>query len=143
MPYSQLYYHIVWATKNREPLLDATVEAEIGDNIKAKASGLGGVVHALNGMPDHVHLVVSIPARISVAKFVGQVKGSASSRHNRLQRDGPMLYWQGEYAVFSLDRKRLPYHVRYVERQKQHHAEETTIGILERLGTAKDEHADP
>jgi hypothetical protein len=99
--------------------------------IRAKVLGLEGSFFALNGMPDHVHLVASIPPKISVAEFIGQVKGVSATRYNKLRRPGPPLYWQEEYGVFSFDKKRLPPVVAYVAGQKQHHAEQRLIPALE------------
>jgi putative transposase len=58
MPYWQLYYHIVWATKNRLPLLIPEAEPLIFSFIQNKALDLEATVYALNGSLDHVHLVV-------------------------------------------------------------------------------------
>ncbi len=131
MSYYQLYYHLVWATKNRQPLLTAVVEPIIYEYMRLKAYGLEAIIHALNGMEDHVHMVATIPPKIAVAKFVGQVKGVASTKYNQRYPDNP-FFWQAEYSAFSFDKKRLPYVVAYVERQKQHHAENSLIPVLER-----------
>ncbi|MBC8509729.1 MAG: IS200/IS605 family transposase [Anaerolineales bacterium] len=132
MPYWQLFYHIVWATKHRVPILTAETEPIIHNYLQKKAVGLGAIVFALNGWNDHVHMVVSIPPKISVAKFIGQVKAVASTKFNKSGHAIISFYWQAEYAVFSFDRKRLPNYIKYVERQKEHHQEKTTIPILER-----------
>jgi REP element-mobilizing transposase RayT len=132
MPYWQLFYHIVWSTAERLPLLTPKVEGEVHQFLRAKAQDLEGVVFAVNGMPDHVHLVVSIPPKVAVAHFIGQIKAVASTKHNSKRLQDSPLAWQGEYGVFSFDGKRLPNYVRYVERQKEHHAEGTTLPILER-----------
>ncbi len=132
MPYWQLFYHIVWATKNREPILTAEIEPIIHNYLRTKAIGLGAIVFALNGWYDHVHMVVSIPPKLGIAKFVGQVKAVASTKFNKSGHPTVSFYWQTEYAVFSFDRKRLPNYIAYVERQKEHHQEKTLIPILER-----------
>jgi REP element-mobilizing transposase RayT len=131
VPYCQLYYHIVWATRGREPLLTIDREPLVFGFVRAKAIGLGGVVYALNGTDDHVHLVASIPPRIAVADFIGQVKGVASARFNKTMSQPP-LYWQAEYGAFTFDGKRLANVVAYVERQKEHHVARTLIPVLER-----------
>lgn len=133
MPYWQLYYHIVWTTKNRLPLLTEDRETIIHGYLRSKAIGLGATVFALNGVPDHVHMVVSIPPKIALSKFIGQVKGVASTKFNKSGLNDPPLFWQDEYGVFSFDRKRLPYYIAYVEGQKEHHAQATTISVLERF----------
>jgi len=137
MPYTQLYYHLVWSTKHRAPLITPEAEPIIYGFLRAKAVGLGAIVFALNGWYDHVHLIVSIPAKIAVAKFVGQVKATASTRFNKSGHPHAPIYWQAEYAAFSTDKKRLPYHIRYVERQKQHHGGGEVIPILERFDAAE------
>ncbi len=132
MPYWQLFYHIVWSTKDRLPLLTPDVEAIIHDLLRGKAVGLGATVFALNGVFDHVHLVVAIPPRIAVAKFIGQIKAVASTKFNKSRVSEVSFFWQEEYGVFSFDGKRLPNYIAYVERQKVHHAQGTIIPILER-----------
>ena len=132
MPYWQLFYHIVWSTKDRLPLLTPEVEAVIYGFLRSKAIGLGATLFALNGTVDHVHMVTAIAPAIAVAKFIGQVKGVASTKFNKSGQSANPFFWQEEYGVFSFDGKRLPNYIAYVERQKEHHAQGTTISILER-----------
>lgn len=134
MPYFQLFYHLVWAVWGREPLLTSTVEPTIHALLKSKCLKLEGHVYALDGVEDHVHLVVSIPAKLAVADFVGQVKGAASAQFNKRNILGRPFLWQAEYGAFSLDAKRLPHHVAYVENQKAHHSSGTLIPVLEKAG---------
>jgi REP element-mobilizing transposase RayT len=132
MPYWQLIYHVVWATKNRLPLLTPEVEPVVHGLLCGKASGLEATIFAINGTADHVYMVVAIPPKIAVAKFIGQVKGVASTRFNKAESSPTLLYWQTEYGAFSFDGKRLPNYIRYVERQKEHHAQGSIIPVLER-----------
>lgn len=131
MPYHQLYYHLVWATRNREPLLTPEVEPIVYDLLRAKAVGLGAIVFALGGWVDHVHMVASIPPVIAVSKFIGQTKGATSTRFNK-GGHGSLLFWQDEYAALTFDAKRLANYIAYVQRQKEHHSQGTTIAPLER-----------
>jgi putative transposase len=132
MPFWQLFYHIVWSTKQRNPLITPEAEEIIYGLIRKKAIGLGATVIALNGVSNHVHLVTAIPPKIAVATFIGQIKGVSSATYNRLANQKTSLYWQDEYGVFSFDKKRLPNYIAYVERQKEHHSQGKTIPILER-----------
>ena len=50
MPYWKLYYHFIWGTKNRLPLIGPTLEPELYRVIAAKAQDMGGFVHAIGGM---------------------------------------------------------------------------------------------
>ena len=132
MPYWQLFYHLVWSTKNRQPLLTPRVEKEIYGLLTSKAVGLNAIVYAIGGSVDHVHMVVSIPPAISVSRFVGQVKGATSALFNKSGLSDKRFQWQDEYSAFSFDAKRLPNYIEYVEKQKAHHRDGRAIPILER-----------
>ncbi len=143
MPYWKLYYHLVWATHEREYWLTPKVEPVVHGFIRSKAVGLGGTVYAVNGIEDHVHVVVAIPPRISVARFTGQLKGVSSSRLNKSGLLDHTFAWQGEYGAVSFDAKRLPNYIAYVEAQKEHHGRGTTIPALERTREPADVIAEP
>jgi putative transposase len=70
MPYYRLYYHVIWTTKGRESSITQSNRSLIYNAISSKVDGLGGIVHALNGMEDHVHLVVTIPPKIAIGSFI-------------------------------------------------------------------------
>lgn len=131
MPYWRLYYHIVWATKHREPLIAEDFQPSLHDAIAAKVIDLGGVAHAVGSVADHVHLVASVPPRIALSKLVGQVKGNSSHLVNHEIRPGYRFAWQDEYGVVSLDQRRLPQVVEYVHAQAQHHGRGTVLQHLE------------
>jgi len=122
MPYWKLFYHLVWATRYRERVIQPAIESVLHDLLRSKAAGLGGTVFALNGMEDHIHLVVSVPPKLALADF---------NKSGLLDRP---LYWQEEYGILSFDQKRLPRYVAYVENQKAHHARADLIPVLERTG---------
>jgi putative transposase len=124
------YYHLVWATHNRLPLITTASEPELYSYITRKSKTLDCPLHAIGGMADHIHLVVSIPPRLSTAEFVKHVKGSSSRFMNRAVLNQEFA-WQQEYGVFSLGGKQLEQAIAYVNNQKQHHANTTCIRTLE------------
>ena len=132
MPYWKLYYHFIWGTKNRLPLIDSTLEPELYRVIVAKAQKLKGFVHAIGGIEDHVHLGVSFPPKVVPAKFIGDVKGNSSHYVNHVIKPDFEFYWQDEYGVLSFGERNLASVVRYIHDQKQHHAEGTLIAAMER-----------
>jgi len=133
MPYWKLYYHFIWGTKNRQPLIDTILESELYRAIAAKAQDLGGFVHALGGIEDHVHLAVSVPPKIAPAKFIGDVKGNSSHFINHVIQPDFEFYWQDEYGVLSFGERNLASVVRYIHDQKQHHKDGTLISAMERI----------
>lgn len=131
MSYWKLFYHFVWTTKCRMPWITAEVARQLYPVIVAKAVALGGLVHAVGGTEDHVHLVVSVPPKVALARFIGEVKGSSSHFANHELRLDGHVSWQEEYGVVSLREQDLPKVVRYVRDQQRHHAQSDTIARLE------------
>ena len=132
MPFYRLYYHIVWATKDRRPLLVPEIESIVHSMLREKARKLDPTVYTVGGVADHVHLVATIPPKLAVATFVGQVKGATATQFNKLNHYAGSVYWQREYGAFTFDQKRLHQVVDYVLRQKEHHANGNLIPVLER-----------
>ncbi len=131
MPHSKLHYHIVWGTKNREPLITSCIESELYGFIRNKAIGLGGYVYALNGIEDHIHLLAHIPRTLPVAQFIGKVKGSSSARINKSGLGDGQFYWQSDYSIFTISEFMIPKLCKYINNQKQHHKNGSTKNWFE------------
>jgi REP element-mobilizing transposase RayT len=127
----RIYFHLVWATKNRYPYLTSEKQAKMYPYIVSKSQELECIVHGIGGIEDHVHLIVSIPPKLAVAQFVKNIKGSSSYFYNNHFSDDPKFAWQEGYGVFSLGSKQLEIAVNYVSNQKQHHQNKTIISSLE------------
>ena len=131
MPYWRLFYLIVWTTKDRYPWITADIEGFAYRVITSRCAEKGGQVFAINGMSDHVHVVVSIPPSVSVASFVKHIK-QASSYAICAEFNMPFA-WQPGYGVFSVSERTLKGAIEYVVRQKEHHRNGTMIVNLERI----------
>ena len=131
MPYWRLFYHCVWGTKNGEPFIEPRWENSLHNVIAAKAAQLEARVHAVGGIDNHVHLVVSVPPKMALSTFIGQVKGNSSHWVNHELKLGYHFAWQAEYGVVSFGGKRLDLVLRYAKNQRKHHSEGTSIPMLE------------
>ena len=131
MPYSKLYYHFIWATKERLPLIEPTFEPDLYRAIAAKVQKMDGFLHAIGGTQDHIHLAVSILPKLAPAAFIGEVKGNASHFINHITKPDVAFYWQDEYGVLTFGEKNLSAVVRYIQNQKKHHADGTVIATME------------
>ena len=138
MPYWRLFYHFIWGSRNREPFIVPKWENSLHNVIAAKATGLGAFVHAVGGIEDHVHLVVSVPPKIALSTFIGQVKGNSSHFVNHEVDANIHFAWQAEYGVVSFGGKMLDTATRYARNQRNYHANETTIAMLERVMTEEE-----
>ncbi len=122
MPYWRLFYHAVWATKHRLPLIESIWEEDLYGYLWGKATALECIPDAIHGMADHIHVVISIPPKLSIATTIGQLKGASSHRVNEVFVSHHSFAWQAEYGIFSFSERSLPRVVEYVRNQKQHHA---------------------
>ena len=145
MAHWRLFYHFVWSTKNREPLLTAELRDRIFPYLVGKARHLGTQMLALNGLEDHIHIVAAVPPRIAPADFVKRLKG-ASSRFISKELGLPFS-WQEGYVVYSISEPDVQRVIEYVRAQKEHHrrrtcvpAWESTSGGNGELGAERREH---
>ena len=134
MPFWKCYYHVVWATYQRTPLITPALEKVILEAVERKSNALECSVLAANTLPDHIHVAVNIPPKVAVADWVRNVKGLAAHEVNIMNPHLPQAFrWQGGYGVLTFGAKNLPLVMNYVQRQKEHHASETLQDYLEQL----------
>ncbi|MDY6902745.1 MAG: IS200/IS605 family transposase [Cyanobacteriota bacterium] len=133
MAFWRTYYHLVWATKGRQNLITPQREPSFYKYIIGKADSLGCIIHAIGGTENHIHLVASIPPNLAISDFVKKIKGSSAHQFNiESPSNFEKFSWQGGYGIFSLGSKQLNQAVAYVNNQKQHHAQGSTIVSLEK-----------
>ena len=133
MPRNQLnlYIHFVWSTWDRLPMISPNIERRLHRNIEASAKSLNCRVIAINGVQDHVHVLLSLPSTVTVADLVKKMKGTSSHFVNDQLRPQQYFKWQGSYGAFSVSRWDLPRIIEYIKRQKEHHAQERLWEALE------------
>ena len=133
MPFYRLYYHLVWAVKNREELIQPEIEKGLYAYLVSKGWEIDVYTYAVNGWYDHIHLVVSIPPKLAVAVAVKRLKGASSHRLNH-QPGGfnGSFAWQRGYGALSVGERQRAIAEAYVRRQKEHHRAQTTNAWLER-----------
>ena len=77
-----LYFHIVWATNRRQPLLTPEKEEAVYRCAVTLVDEMGYTVLAMNGMPDHVHLLIQSGPQIDLSHLMKKVKGVTSALLN-------------------------------------------------------------
>jgi putative transposase len=122
--HTEVYIHYVWATWDRDPLISDDIEKRLHNCIRARCRDLQAHVHAVNGMPDHVHLVIRLPATLSIAEIAGDIKG-ASSHFATHVLGAADFKWQGAYYAEGVCRDALDTVIAYVENQKKHHQDKS------------------
>ena len=132
MPYQRLHYHLIWTTYQREPWLIKEVERQVYGTILNKAKELGCIIHAIGGIEDHLHIALTIPAKLAVADVISQFKGASSFYVNHQPGANGSFRWQGGYGALTFGDRSMKIIVAYVRNQKEHHRQNTTIAIYER-----------
>jgi putative transposase len=131
--FHQLYYHFIWATHSREPLIDRVWRPDMLQIINDEVKLRGGLPLRHNAMTDHVHLVVRLSPTVLISDFIGKVKGATSFRVNRNIRPKFKLRWQEGYGVLSLRSADLERVYHYVDHQEEHHRSQKTSVLLETI----------
>jgi REP element-mobilizing transposase RayT len=126
MPQSigSLHCHIVFSTKHRRPQVTAELQPRLFEYIGGILRNHSSRLVAAGGMPDHVHLLVSLGRTISVADAVRLVKSNSSAWiHDELAM--PDFHWQDGYGAFAVSYSNLDQVKSYLADQEQHHSRQT------------------
>jgi len=138
MPYWRLHYHAVWACKMRGDLITAKLEPELHHYIKGKSLELGGILHAVGGIENHIHVAFSLAPKYAVADFIGKLKGASSHWVTHVLKHPAEFDWQRGYGVLSFGDRNLEQVIRYIQNQKNHHQQNTINNILEKWSEEDD-----
>ena len=117
---TSLVFHIVFSTKDRLPLIRGEMRDRLHPYIGGLIKNVDGVPIAVGGVADHVHLVMELPPRVSVADTVRTVKSNSSRWVNGTYKH-VRFGWQHGYGAFTVSRSVLPHVVSYVRHQERHH----------------------
>lgn len=128
--YLKLYYHFIWGTYKRCPILTPEIEAFLYPYMFQKAKLIGGIIFTANGTADHIHLLASFLPRINLAAFIQNLKGSSSHEISaRIHHQS--FSWQSGYGALTVSEKNVPDITNYIETQKIHHARNALVKSLE------------
>jgi putative transposase len=141
--YWELFYHFVWRTNASLPMLTPPVEAATHKILIHRAlKTTGAIVHAVGGTENHIHLAVSLPPTVELARWIGELKGGSAYDINHGPRHRYELAWQTGYGVVSFGKKDLPWVLDYIRNQREHHASGRAEDRLERI-THEEPEGDP
>lgn len=119
--YTQVHLQFVFAPKYRASLINSTWENDLYKYMTGIVQTNNHKLIVINGMPDHVHLLVGFRATQSMADFMQDVKAGSSKWINDNKYCKERFEWQAGYGAFSYSKSQLPTVIRYIENQKEHH----------------------
>jgi putative transposase len=118
---TNLLYHIIFSTKDREPLIRSTFREELEKYIAGIVRNEGGILLDIGGMPDHLHLVAKFKPDRSVAELVRLIKANSSRWLNEQHGASGRFAWQSGYGAFSVSQSQIGALQEYVRHQEEHH----------------------
>jgi putative transposase len=118
--FSQLYVQIVFAVNFRQSLIDKSWKNELHKYISGTITGLGHKSINVNGMSDHIHILVGLNPSKSISDLVRDVKSNSSKFINEKLIHGK-FNWQNGYGAFSYSRSQIPFVYEYIKNQEIHH----------------------
>ncbi|SHL72085.1 IS200/IS605 family transposase [Flavobacterium chilense] len=123
--YSQLYIQIIFAVKGRQNLISKNNKDEIYKYITGIITNQKQKLIAINGMPDHIHILVGIKPDISLSDLVRDIKSSTSKFINEQKWINGKFEWQTGFGAFSYGHSQLTNIIKYIENQEEHHKTKT------------------
>src|SRR4051812_22185391 len=123
--FASLHAHCVWSTKNRDPSLHSELRERLWPYLGGIARENKMKAIAVGGATDHVHILLSIPATISVAKAVQLLKGNSSKWIHEKFPKMRSFEWQEGYGAFSVGVSAIDATVTYIRGQTEHHHKRT------------------
>jgi putative transposase len=121
MSYVSSYHHCVFSTKDRRPLITPPFAERlwpflggIARQNKMKAIEIGGVA-------DHVHILISLPSTMCIAKAMQLIKGGSSKWVHENFPEHRLFNWQKKYGAFCVSESRVESVIGYIKKQPEHH----------------------
>lgn len=125
MPQSlvKILVHTVFSTKNRNDLIAPEVESDLFGYMTGIVQGNKSKLIAINGTPNHVHMLVSLSRTIGISELIGDVKRDSS----KWAKDRGIInfQWQEGYGAFSIGQSQVESVIKYIARQKEHHKKQS------------------
>lgn len=125
MPYVRVWVHLIWSTKNREPILTDELRKQIIAHIKENAGKKDIYLDSINGVSDHVHVLISLKADQMIAKVTQLLKGESSHWVNSEKSIHSKFEWQDEYIAISVSESKVEKVREYIKNQEEHHRTRT------------------
>jgi putative transposase len=125
MSYLKVWIHLVWSTKNREPLLSKEIRSILFPHIRKNAQQKGIWIDFINGHTDHIHVLISLNKEQSIGGIVQLIKGESSFWINQQKLTRERFRWQDQYFAVSVSESGIAKVRDYIKNQEEHHKKKT------------------
>jgi len=119
--FTQIHIHAIFVVQNRQSLIFESWEERLYKYISGIIRNNNHKLIAINGMPDHVHILFGLRPTQALSNLLQQIKGDSSKWINDNSFVKGKFSWQSGYAAFSYSKSQIHSVANYIENQKQHH----------------------
>lgn len=119
--YTQIHLQLVFAVKYRRALIDKSWKDELYKYITGIVQGNNHKLLGINGIEDHIHILIGFRTHQSLADLLQDIKGNSSKWINERNFTRSEFRWQDGYGAFSYSRSHLKNVLTYIENQEVHH----------------------
>ncbi len=119
--YTNLLYHLVFSTKERQPLITPAYELRLYDYLGGIIRGTGGISLGINGTEDHVHVLAKLRPDRALSDVLRDLKANATGWMHDVFPDLTEFSWQRGYGAFTVSQSNVDEVREYIARQKKHH----------------------
>jgi len=141
--YTQIHLQLIFAVQNRLALIQPSWKDELYRYITGIVQKHGHKLIIINGMPDHVHVLIGMRPSQSLSELLQDIKGSSSKWINEKRLAPGKFQWQEGYGAFSYSKSHVSAVVNYILNQEAHHKKKTFMEeykeILDKFGIDYDE----
>ncbi|MBI3650921.1 MAG: IS200/IS605 family transposase [Acidobacteria bacterium] len=123
MPHSyvNLIYHIIFSTKDREPIITNAYQERLYEYIGGIIRAQGGIVLAINGIADHVHVLAKLRQDKALSEVIRDCKANASGWMHKVFPEQKDFAWQNGYGAFTVSASQIAEVRNYIANQEKHH----------------------
>lgn len=118
-------YHCVWSTKGRQPVLTPPIQARLWPYLGGIARANKTPALAIGGVADHVHILLSLSATLTISKAIQLLKGNSSKWLHEEFPELRTFSWQEGYGAFTIGMSGVPETKNYIAAQAEHHKKKT------------------
>ena len=119
--YTQLFVHYVFAVQNRLFLINDNFKNDLYRYMNGIIVQHGHKLYIVNGMNDHLHMLVSMSPRQAPSDLMYHITRSSSLWLNEKKLVPGRFSWQEGFGAFSIGKSQVPGIVKYIEEQQEHH----------------------
>ena len=143
MAYTNLLYHIVFRPKNSESVIPIDKEEFLYRYIWGFVKNKKGVLYRIGGMPDHIHMLVSLPPSIAISNFVHDLKLATNIFLFEHKEEFPRFKgWAKSYCALTYSKNEKDMIVNYIRNQKEHHQKvsfkDELVALVKEMGVEGD-----